>query len=331
MKTRVQGTTVILLILLANVFVLAVPPASAQGAKVLFTLSHGEGDKLLASLEGNLTNAGYTTARATKALDAATLSGVTVLVLGQMYGGAAQSITDAEITAIKDWFNTGGKGIWVAPDSDFGGTQYRIDACNKVLAAIGSKLRAEPTAVQDPVENALSAYRVVATVPNTETAVAEITSGVQKALFHGPTILYGVRDSTNVALETTTLENVYWVMKTSTNGVIVDSDPTVQGPIAHQNAQTGSFVVMAVEKFAGAAGNGKIIATGEAPYGGYQPIYSSSYYGVALQGPTLVLNAIKWAAKTEGFMERYGMLLAGGVAAIVVVVAAVVVVMRRKR
>lgn len=120
-------------------------------------------------------------------------------------------------------------------------------------------------------------------------------------LFHGPTILVGYVNGTYMPLETKTIRNVHWVMKTGASGIIVDHDTIM--PYAHENGQVGSFVIMAVEKYAGPRGDGKIIVTGENPYGGYQSMYTPSYYGYPLEGYKLVMNAVDWGVKVESLTD----------------------------
>ncbi|MFQ6077202.1 MAG: hypothetical protein ACE5Z5_13905 [Candidatus Bathyarchaeia archaeon] len=272
-------------------------PTHAAGETIVVDVSHGQGTKLLDHFVGNLTDLGYTVVLANGGINSTVLEGASFLFVGHIYG-KANNLTDAEIDAIKAWFNKGEKAIWVDADSDYGGAEYIAFQTNKILEAIGSKLRAEITSVEDPQSNAKAAYRVVANVTNTADPVKDITSGVSKALFHGPTFLYGVKDGTPVALEDTSITNVYWVMKTSPAGVVKDNTPTTP-PLVHTDGQKGSFVIMAVEKHAGPNENNKIVVSGETPYGGYMPVFAWTYYDVSLDGPTLVKNTVTWGLKVE--------------------------------
>ncbi|MCK5625243.1 hypothetical protein KAI11_00140 [Candidatus Bathyarchaeota archaeon] len=137
--------------------------------------------------------------------------------------------------------------------------------------------------------------------------VAGIVAGfnaTQGVLFHGPTILYGFDNGIAVALETTTVSNVYWVMKSGASGILVDADPTINPPLAHEVGQQGSFVVMAVEKYVSGHGNGKVIVSGENPYGGYQPMFSSEYKDIALDGADIVMNAVDWGLNIESASDK---------------------------
>ncbi|MCW4037997.1 MAG: hypothetical protein NWF13_04600 [Candidatus Bathyarchaeota archaeon] len=284
--------------------------------KIVIDLSHGQGpadgnwtgnklEALHADFEGNLSVVkGYEVVWATN-LTESVLADAQFLFLGSVYG---KNLSDVEVQVIVNWFQQGEKTIWVGTDSDYGGARYIVDNTNRVLRAIGSKIRAEPTSVEDPFSNCAGAYRVRANVSNTEDAeVAGIVAGANASngvLFHGPTILYGFVDGVAVSLETTTVENVHWVMKTGPSGIVVDHDITIMPPVAHADGQEGSFVIMAVEKYAGPNEDCKIIVTGENPYGGYQPGFSSEYYGYPLDGPTLVMNAVDWGVMVESASDK---------------------------
>jgi hypothetical protein len=269
-----------------------------------------------------------------------------MLFLGAVF---AKNFTDSEVAAIANWFNEGSKGIWIGSDSDFGNGTYIIDNTNKVLAALGSKIRAEPTQVLDPVSNAAADYRVVANVVNSDPKVADLTGGVSKILFHGPTILAGVKGASWVPLESEQLENVYWVLKTSPDSIIVDTD--LISPKAHQNGQKGSYVIMAVEMLAGAKQNSKIIVSGGDPYGDYEPVFQWVYYGVQLNGQALVKNSVAWAVKVEspppppstpttttappptppGAPDQTSMLIVAAILVIIILAAAGLYMRRRKK
>ncbi|MDQ1280880.1 MAG: hypothetical protein QG670_2143 [Thermoproteota archaeon] len=310
MKVSLFLVSLLLLSLFAGFAVSIVKVNAASKLKIVIDISHGQGptngnwtgnklQSLTADFEGNLTAKGYQVVWATQLSDSV-LADAQFLFLGSVYG---MNLTDSEVNTIVNWFRQGEKTIWFGSDSDFGGYRYIDDNANNILRLIGSKIRVEPTAVQDPISNCASAYRVRANVTNKQDAeVSTIISGVNATkgvLFHGPTILYGNVNGTSVPLETTKIRNVYWVMKTGASSTIVDSDPSISPPIIHTDGQTGSYVIMAVEKYAGPNGNSKIIVTGENPYGGYQPMFTSDYYNYPLDGAKLVMNTVSWGVKVE--------------------------------
>ena len=277
--------------------------------KVVIDVSHGQGpsdgnwtgnklEAIMANFEGNLTLKGLEVVWATE-LNESVLADAQFLFLGSVY---QSDLSDADVMVIVNWFVQGEKTIWVAGDSDYAQSPTP-DLMNKVLRAIGSKIRVEPTSVEDPITNCAGAYRVRANVTNNDDSeVAGIVAGVNATkgiLFHGPTVLYGFVNGVAVPLETTNIENVHWVMRTGGSGIIVDSDVITNPPRAHEAGQQGSFVMMAVEKYAGPNGDCKIIVSGENPYGGYQPMYSPEYYGYPMDGPTLVMNTVDWGLDIE--------------------------------
>jgi len=314
-----RKATLFLLSLLTLALVTTAMASTANATsklKIVIDLSHGQGpsngnwtghklEALTADFEGNLSVVkGYEVVWATE-LTESVLANAQFLFLGSVYG---KNLSDHEVDVIVNWFRQGEKTIWVGTDSDYGGARYIVDNTNRVLRAIGSKIRAEPTSVEDPFSNCAGAYRVRANVTNTgDSEVAGIVSGVNATkgvLFHGPTILYGFVDGVAVSLETTNIENVHWVMKTGPSGIIVDHDFTIMPPVAHDDGQEGSFVIMAVEKYAGPNENCKIIVTGENPYGGYQPGFSAEYYGYDLEGPSVVMNAVDWGVLVESASDK---------------------------
>jgi len=292
----------------------AIEVNAATKPKIVIDVSHGQGpadgdwtgnklESLMASFEGNLTALGLEVVWATK-IDEAILADAQFLFLGSVYGS---SFTDAELAAIGAWFSQGEKTIWVGGDSDYGASTIPSEM-NRVLRAVGSKIRFEHTSLEDPITNCAAGYRPRANVTNTVDAeVAGIVAGfnaTQGVLFHGPTILYGFDNGIAVSLETTTVSNVYWVMKSGASGIIVDADPTINPPLVHEVGQQGSFVMMAVEKYVCGHGNGKVIVSGENPYGGYQPMFSSEYKGIALDGAALVMNAVDWGLNIESLSDK---------------------------
>ena len=300
----------ILVLTIGTVSLCITPAVATTNPKVVIDLSHNQGpadgnwtgnklEALMANFEGNLTLKGYDVIWATE-INESVLADVQFLFLGSVYGNESQ-ITDTELAVIVNWFSQGQKTIWVSGDSDYGDSLFGITNANKVLRAIGSKVRVEGTSIEDPITNCGAAYRPRANVTNSvDEEVANIVAGVNETngvLFHGPAPLYGFINGAPVALETATIPNVYWVMASGASSIIVDNDLVL--PEVHEVSEEGSYAVMAVEKFAGPTGDCKIIVSGENPYGGYQPMFTSDYYDVALDGASLVMNAFDWGAEIE--------------------------------
>ncbi|MEM0172732.1 MAG: hypothetical protein QXN53_09230 [Thermoproteota archaeon] len=110
---------------------------------------------------------------------------VDILIIGQ----PTVAFTPEEINAIKDWFNTGNKVVWIAADSDYGPGPSIQEIANLLLENIGSSLRIDLCAVEDPVQNAKKPYRVVANV-EPDPAAEEVKTGVvNPVLYHGPALV----------------------------------------------------------------------------------------------------------------------------------------------
>jgi len=317
------------------VFALLSPPtASAQEKKVVaIDLTPGRvkdiedewAQKLLSWLEGNLTAAGYEVKELT-AITPEALEGVDALVIGKMkdYNSVFSS---TEINAIKEWFNEGGKFIWVGADSDWvepylnpEDTSFKAGEPNKVLEAIGSSLRLEYGSLEDPESNAGAAYRVVSYEANSQGWAGEITKGAPKVLFHGPTFVVGYKDGKFVPFSEVESETCVWLYRSSPSGTVVSHDGV--DPKAHAIGETGQFVEAAAEKIATPSGKySKVIVTGESLIGD-RNIFNTEYHGVTLQGPTFVMNAFAWGLTVE---EAPGA-IPGGMTTVVAVVVIIIII-----
>jgi len=232
------------------------------------------------------------------------LKNVDFLILGQ----PSQAFTPEEIQALTQWWNEGGKILWVAADSDYGdsGVQ-RIDFANAVLDAIGVNLRVDQASIEDSVSNAGAGYRVVGVVnPDTDTPerdaiLQDLTNG-GKVLFHGPGVVAYVDESGNwkPLSPDAGIENVYVIVTSSENGQVVEnSDPAAQ---AYTVGDTGKFPLLAVQLFPDK--KNVLIVSGETPYGGYEPMWTPEYNGVKLDGPQFVTNFIHWAITVQSNLGK---------------------------
>ncbi len=284
----------LILLLLTTAALPASTPVGGERVIVAVDLSHGESDKYLSFITGNIT---FVEWRTIKEFNSASLSGVKLLLIGQ----PTAAFTPDEISALKSWFLEGGKAVWIAADSDYGpGVGYQ-DTANGLLEALGSRLRLDLCSAEDPVQNAKAPYRVVANVDPDEPVRSDLLVGISNpVLYHGPGVLAYVKpDGSWVALEAEKPENVVRIVKTSTNGKIVENSPPAAR--AHTAGQSGSLVLNAAEFVKVGDKMGLVIASGESPYGDYEPTWSSVYYGVALDGPTFVTNMINFALKFETY------------------------------
>jgi len=227
------------------------------------------------------------------------LANVDMLILGQ----PTSPFQPDEIQAIVNWFNQGGKVLWIAGDSDYGSGPNVIDIVNSVLEQLDSELRLDQCQVGDPVSNAGASYRVVGLVqPDDKTPDKDmLTNGFKhegKVLYHGPGVVAWVNENGEwqQLIDENVPENVYRIVKTSQDAQI--SEATDPPASAYMAGDTGVFTLLAAKivKF----DNGKqsvLIVSGESPYGDYEPTWAPQYHGVDLDGPTFVTNMVNWALK----------------------------------
>lgn len=279
--------------------VAAEEPTAQPPATILFITGYGMGTKLLSNLSEDLVALGYTVMNATT-VNASILTGVDGLVMASPYGSDGQegfNVTNAPVvrSAIKNWYDTGSKFLWLSGDSDYAGDVWHTQNVTAILTNIGSRLRIETTSVEDPQSSCASAYRVAANETESNAVASVINNGVNyPILFHGPTCVYALDPSgTPVALENVTVPGVYPIIRTSLAGVIVEANPLVPA-IVHKGGYIGSWVMMAAEQWAGPLGNNKLIVSGASPYGDYQPMYTDEYYSVPLNGSLFTVQAIDW-------------------------------------
>jgi hypothetical protein len=279
--------------------VIADVPTPQGTGTILFITGYGMGTKLLSNLTEDLVGLGYTVINATT-VNASILVGVDGLVMAGPYGSDGQegfNATNAPLvrTAIKNWYDTGSKFLWVSGDSDYAGDVWHTQNATAILENIGSRLRIETNSVEDPQSNCAASYRVAANETESNAVADIINTGISDpVLFHGPSCVYAVDASgTPVALENVTVPGVYPIISTSAAGQIVEANPLVPS-VVHKEGYTGSWVMMAAEQWAGPLGNNKVICTGASPYGDYQPMYTDLYYSVPLDGEDFVVQAINW-------------------------------------
>jgi len=200
-------------------------------------------------------------------LAASDLSGADMLVMIQ--ADPAVEYTEAELSALMAWFDEGSKLLWVASDSDYpDGQELRIPDANIALETVGSHLRGENGEAQDPVVNFDAAYRVKAISENCAPEYKFLVAGVTYAQFHGCGVIIGYLNGNYYALDETDIDGVYVIMTTSDSGVI--SDESAPAPEAHSPGQEGAFAMMTLEEL---PNNNYVIATSDAPFSHYSPMY----------------------------------------------------------
>jgi outer membrane murein-binding lipoprotein Lpp len=226
------------------------------------------------------------------------LSKYKVIILGQ----PPKSLTDAELAALKKWFETGGKVLWCAADSDYPaqGSEESQVACDDIAEYLGAHIRVDFVSVEDSQYNAGAGYRVIGVV-NPPPQLGFLGFMAQRVLFHGPgAIAVVLPDGRWVPATSPEVQkyynNIYVVVRTTENGVIVESrtsaDNKGRDGKAHTAGDRGVFALMAVEFMPSGS---VLILSGETPYGGYEPGVAPVYYGVRLDGPRFFRNLMLWA------------------------------------
>jgi hypothetical protein len=266
-------------------------PVLAANPVVAVDLAHGESNKYLAYIQGNITTVSWKLVDANTTVNDAVLSNVDFLMVGQ----PTKPFTADELQALKTWFNKGGKGVWAAADSDFGPGVDSINIVNSIMETVGSALRADQASLEDPVSGMQQPYRVPGVVDpdsGAETVKAGITNPV---LYHGPGVIAYVKpDGSWNSLSTSKPDSVMRIVWTNnTKAKIVENSAPIAK--AYSAGQEGRFVLLAAEKLTVAGRTNLAIACGESPYGDYEPTWASVYYAVKLDGPKFVTNMINWS------------------------------------
>ncbi|MGC9051359.1 ABC transporter [Pyrobaculum sp.] len=221
-----------------------------------------------------------------------------VIILGQ----PPKTLSDAELAALKKWFESGGKVLWCAADSDYPaqGSEESQAACNDVAEYLGAHIRLDYVSVEDSKHNARAGYRVVGVV-DPPPQLAFLGFMAQRVLFHGPGVIAVVLPNgtwvpANSPAVSKYYNNIFVIARTTENGVIVEhrtsADKKGRDGKAHKAGDRGVFALMAVEFM---PSNSVLILSGETPYGGYEPMVAPAYYGVALEGPRFFRNLMLWA------------------------------------
>ena len=180
-----------------------------------------------------------------------------------------QTYSEAEVTAIQDWLDQGGKTIWLCGDSDYGTDYLRIDTVNALLEDIGSVLRMEHCAAEDPVSNGGASYRVLSVTDDIADEFSFLAVGVDRALTHSPGVLTAYSGGRYWTLEEEQPDGVYVLLTTTEVGQIYDHNPPESESM--EVGDEGCFVTMAVE-VDWALGN-MVFVESEAPFGSYMPMY----------------------------------------------------------
>ncbi|MHA2233684.1 MAG: hypothetical protein ACXAB4_14480, partial [Candidatus Hodarchaeales archaeon] len=146
----------------------------------------------------NLTEWGYEVRFLTGGLYPENLTDVDIFLGAYSSYYTTIAFNTTEKTALRNWFDTGNKSVWISGDSDFadtgGGTALM---CNAILLALGSQALVEKASVESE-DNFGASYRVKASVYNPlDLLPAQLlaTSKWGGAEFHGPAPVMGYNQS----------------------------------------------------------------------------------------------------------------------------------------
>ena len=211
-------------------------------------------------------------------------------------------LSKADLSAIKQWFDQGGKTLWVSGDSDYSGGDFkRIPVTNSLLEAVGSHLRNDHCEVEDPVSNTGAGYRVAAYV-EPDPALGFLKTGVtNRVLFHGPgpiAIYYNGKWYPFFNDTKPPLPTILKIAVTSKHATIHEFVKPFPHAYNVLNPPVNSFVLMAAEFFM--SKKDIVILSGEAPFDHYTPMWVNSYHGIPLSGQRFVTNVILWGVGLLG-------------------------------
>ena len=226
------------------------------------------------------------------------LSRYKVIILGQ----PPKPLTEAELAALKKWFETGGKVLWCAADSDYPaqGSEESQVACDDIADYLGAHIRVDFVSVEDSQHNAGAGYRVIGVV-DPPPQLGFLGFMAQRVLFHGPGVIAVVLPDGRWVPATSPevqkyYNNIFVVVRTTENGVILEhrtsADKKGRDGKAHTAGDRGVFALMAMEFMPSGS---VLILSGETPYGGYEPGVAPVYYRVPLDGPRFFRNLMLWA------------------------------------
>jgi PGF-CTERM protein len=255
------------------------------------------------SIDGLTTNAsvwGYEVISVNYLNDAA-LTNAEILILN-----GPDFLSAADKAVVTTWWGLGGKTLWYAADSDYGGYWNPADI-NELVVDLGGDIILVDDAISDPVSQDGASYRVVA---NTTNAVdfGGLINGYSPAItnvsMHGPTyVAPWTGDNTgNVTANPagqakwTDVAGANWIINSSKYATVQDQDgdddDVWEGVAPLSN---GSLAMVAVQD--GLAGGNKMVAAGESFYADYKEMfgYLARYANHSIQNINLTHGLLKWS------------------------------------
>ena len=297
--------------------------------------NHARDSDMRAEVYQQFEDWGYEVVNITGAFTEDALKDVDILITFSYSGTQDDSIintaqfTSSELEVLKNWFNSGGKSIWVTADSDFSDPNGVVaENTNKLLEAIGSNVLVEQASVESNL-NADDVYRVRPGTFNTEDEY--VTRNFYRdnvdlsatGFFHGPAPLIGRQDDgTLVKLENNDAffeqYNAYWIIAATNNNTY--SSWINRGSLeglqyqVHDLDESGSFVMMTAQKKTVSNGVSRIVVSGEAIMTLYKNMFNTTdEYGNPSVNFDLTKNTMEWLSGVEVTETTPGTTPAGGV------------------
>ena len=242
-----------------------------------------------AGLTSNYTAAGNTVTVVTQSnwsFDTNSSDAYDVIFLSDWGSGVfnGSTATVANNDAIKLWFDSGDKLLWVGSDSDFGGS-WVANQTNPLLAAIGTELRFDAGAIADPESNDGSAsYRVVGNETGVSSEYVDtLTAGFVEMVFHGPTSIIYTDDSdaSYKDLRNATLTDVDVLINSSAFAEALDQDVSVGDDDYYAYLDVtlnGSYPMLVVDHNANGLGinDSLLVVSGERVFSDYKNMYGTT-------------------------------------------------------
>ena len=282
-------SSILLIVVLSSVILLVI--AQDEPIVVVYEKGLKDDDKYLKWMMKNITEVNWRVY--TEKLTYEDIKDANTLIL--VLVDPVMTFTDEEISIIKDWLDSGAKTLWITGDNDYKTDFPRIAAANKVLEAIGSRLRIEHCEAADVKSNCGADYRVAAMI-EPDRALEFLKEGITKpVLFHGSAPLIIHEKGRYIALEKKAPRGIFRIAWTSDGGKIAEITPP--RPELHEIGASGRFVLMAAEIL---PRKNLLIVSSESPVDHYKGIWISEYHGVELDGPKFVKNVILWGVGLKG-------------------------------
>jgi hypothetical protein len=278
--------------------------ANDEPITIVFDFSHGQRDYYGYDydLKDLLETRGYNVVWANGGLNSTILENASALILGCVKYG--YSYSTSEVTAVSEWFNQGGKFLWIGGDSDWNDHYIYNQEVYKILESVRSHVYPEQAhlkAKQNVVGN--QAANVVANVTTQNSRFQSIVENITEVLMADGTTLYGSNhqypnhELNPIDLETHNITDVYPILFYNPSSYVRDDFPPPM--LVHSDFQEGAFVAVTLEDNAGCSGNGILVVSGTPIYGEYGATCWTDFFGEGtLDGPIFINQLIDFGVDT---------------------------------